>query len=224
MSDTGFSQESFEFLQNLAANNTSEWFQANRKAYETHLRKPFIALLEGLTLRLADAPVPLIGTAKTMFRINRDVRFSKDKTPYNTQVSGVLTASGAKSQNSGVVYLMIGQGGGMMAAGWHNLKAGDLAPFREAMVADAKSFSDMKEALKDNGLALETSNSLARMPRGFEYAEDHEHAEAIRLKSLLIQQDLKRADWTSDRIIGEAENFARAAMPLLTWGRAALGR
>jgi uncharacterized protein (TIGR02453 family) len=86
--------DAFAFLENLAANNDREWFNANKKTFATELERPFVHLLETLSARLADASRPLSGGKTTVFRMNRDVRFSDDKRPYKTNLSGLLTPSG----------------------------------------------------------------------------------------------------------------------------------
>ncbi|MEL6700467.1 MAG: DUF2461 family protein, partial [Pseudomonadota bacterium] len=97
MKDTqphGFTDKSFEFLEGLAANNDRDWFNEHKPTFQEYLETPFANLLEALSNRLADADVTLEGSKKTMFRMNRDVRFSEDKSPYKTAVSGLLTRDG----------------------------------------------------------------------------------------------------------------------------------
>lgn len=102
-----FTPKSFDLLERLESNNEKAWYNEHRKEIDTYIRKPFaLALaLELATERLEDTEVPLAGGAKTMFRQNRDIRFSKDKSPYSTHVSGLLTPSGCKAEKDGVVYI-----------------------------------------------------------------------------------------------------------------------
>ena len=215
----GFTGKSFELLEGLAANNEREWFHAHKSDIETHLREPFAALLEALTNRLSDAPRPLMGGAKTMFRMNRDVRFSEDKSPYKTAVSGMLTASGAKAEGGGVLYLQIDVEGGFMGSGFHMLSPKQLGPFRDAMIARADEWDDVLARLDAAGRTLDGENSLTSMPRGYAEHDGHRHAASIKLKSLLLREDLPKIAWTSGDVVDRAERLARDAMPLLTFER-----
>ena len=78
-------QNYISFFKGLEKNNYKEWFDEHRKEYDDYVRKPFIELIEALIPALLEIEPKLHTDAKkTLFRINRDVRFSKDKTPYNT--------------------------------------------------------------------------------------------------------------------------------------------
>ena len=87
--DHAFDIQSFDFLQDLSANNDRDWFHAHKTVFATRLERPFIHLLEALSNRLQDAPRPMSGGKATVFRMNRDVRFSEDKRPYKTNLSGL---------------------------------------------------------------------------------------------------------------------------------------
>ena len=102
---TLISETSFALLTELAANNSKEWYDAHKADIKTHCLTPFGEMLEHVSNRLIDGPLPLEGSTKTMFRMNRDVRFSKDKSPYKTSVSGMLTPSGTKAEIAGMVYV-----------------------------------------------------------------------------------------------------------------------
>jgi uncharacterized protein (TIGR02453 family) len=97
MVDLDFTPRSFELLEELAANNEKTWYDEHRDELQTYLRKPFAVVLELATDRLAETAVPFVGGAKTMFRQHRDIRFSKDKSPYSTHISGLLMPSGTKA-------------------------------------------------------------------------------------------------------------------------------
>src|SRR5579885_1530081 len=83
----GFSKETFKFLRGLKKNNTKAWFEAHRADYEQHLREPSKDLAEAMGAYFREHDMPITGNAKiSLFRINRDIRFSKDKSPYKTHV------------------------------------------------------------------------------------------------------------------------------------------
>ena len=152
-----------------------------------------------------------------MFRMNRDVRFSKDKTLYKTNVSGMLTPSGTKSEVSSIVYLHLQLGGGFVAAGYYNLSPKQLIPIRDAIVERAERFDEVLAELSQSGRRLDDDKMLASMPRGYAQHFEHRHAKHIRRKSLLIHQPLGEDDWISGDVIDHIERLARDAMPILTF-------
>lgn len=219
--DHAFDARSFAFLESLAANNARDWFTANKGVFTTRLEGPFIHLLETLGNRLADAPRPLSGGKATMFRMNRDVRFSADKRPYKTSLSGLLTPSGTKAEAGGLVYVQIDATGGFAAAGHYGLSPSELGPMREAMIARAGEFAAIKAGLAQAGRELDRSDSLTAMPKGFAEHAAHPHAAEIRLKSLILRKALGRELWLSGEVVEKVERLARDAMPLLAFAGAA---
>ena len=91
-----FSDKTFRFLDNLRKNNNREWFNEHKADYETHVRQPFLALIGDFQAPLAKISSHYVSDPRavggSLFRINRDARFSKDKSPYKTNVSGVIAA------------------------------------------------------------------------------------------------------------------------------------
>ena len=86
------------FFKALGFHQTKEWFEANRATYEDDLKRPMGDLVEDLSAAFAKAKMPLKGDRKaSVFRIHRDVRFAKDKSPYKTNAGAVLTRGGAKN-------------------------------------------------------------------------------------------------------------------------------
>jgi uncharacterized protein (TIGR02453 family) len=213
-----FDAQSFAFLETLAAHNDRGWFTANKAVFTTRLEQPFVHLLETLSNRLADAPWPVSGSKATVFRMNRDVRFSEDKRPYKTNLSDLLTASGTKKETGGIVYLQLDAIGGFAAAGYYGLSPAELGPIRDAMIARAGDFAAIKAGLAKTGRDLDRSDSLTAMPRGFAEHADHPHAAEIRLKSLILREDLGREHWLSGEVCDRVEQLARDAMPLLAFG------
>ncbi|APE26904.1 DUF2461 domain-containing protein [Aurantiacibacter gangjinensis] len=219
MADHGFTQKSFDFSDDLADNNHKEWFHGHQETFEEYVEQPFLELLSELSKRLSDSPVPLRGSAETMFRMNRDVRFTKDKSPYKTSISAVLTPSGTKQENGGLLYVQMGRDGGFCGAGWYKLDAGELKPFRKAMVKDAEAFDDVLAGLEKADRSLTSEESLTAMPRGFEEHSEHRHADHLKLKSLLVSEDLPKTAFNRGESIDRIADLASDAMPFLKWGR-----
>ena len=100
----------FDFLKELAKNNESEWFHANKKRYEAQVKEPFLNLLEEIVIKAVKFEPGLAATAikSMMFRINRDIRFSKDKSPYKTYLAATIGEGGTRNKIHPATYLHIG--------------------------------------------------------------------------------------------------------------------
>ncbi|RUV55391.1 TIGR02453 family protein, partial [Mesorhizobium sp. M5C.F.Ca.IN.020.14.1.1] len=105
---SGFGQKAIPFLKALDFHQSREWFLENRELFERELRDPFGDLVETLSERFTAAGLGLRGDRKkSLFRINRDVRFSRDKSPYNRHLSAILSPDGTKMEQ-GVFFVHIG--------------------------------------------------------------------------------------------------------------------
>ena len=103
-----FTSDFVQFFKELGGNNNKEWFDENRKRYETQVKDPFKKLIEDLITEIRkDEPELLVEAKDCIFRINRDIRFSKDKTPYKTQTSAVISPGGRKNMRVPGMYLEI---------------------------------------------------------------------------------------------------------------------
>ncbi len=101
-----FTEDYLDFFKELAPNNNKEWFDANRKRYETVVREPFKIFISELIIELANRdPEIQIEAKDAIFRINRDIRFSKDKTPYKLNNSAIISKEGRKNKNYPGIYI-----------------------------------------------------------------------------------------------------------------------
>lgn len=219
MSDLHFTPKAFELLEDLAANNHKEWYAQHRQEIEIYLRDPFARVLEETTQRLAQAKVPLSGGSRTMFRQHRDVRFSKDKSPYSTHVSGLLTPSGTKSEQEGLLFLQLDSSGGLMACGFYKLKTDQLTQIRDRILEQPDLFCRVLEDLDEAFLSLSDEDKLTKMPRGYEAHDKHLLAEYLKLKSLIAQTSLTREIWMSGDIVDRMVEVAKGCESLLAFGR-----
>lgn len=215
----GFTDRSFAFFEGLAAHNDREWVHANADILEDAVDAPFVEVLAALSDRLGDAEVALRGSRDTMFRLNRDLRFTKDKAPYNTHRGALLTPTGAKDEDGPLRYLHLDAGGGFAFCGWHAMEAGELEPMRRRILDRAEAFDDVLATLRDAGLDLDRDDALKSMPRGLKGEAAHRHAEVMKLKSLGTRRALPKVAWTSGDVIDRVERMARATMPLLAFLR-----
>ena len=213
----GFSRASFSFLRGLADNNNKVWFDAHRAEYEQHVREPFVEALEAAADATAGGPWELHGGRETMFRINRDVRFAKDKSPYKTSAGGLLTPSGDKRSNAGVAYLHLDSSGGFIACGYHQLSPTDLAPVRDRILQDADVFSVVLDGLATCGRKLSDDDSLRAMPRGYTQHADHRHAQHLRRRSFIVTENLTQKDWQSGAVIDKVAALSSDCAPLIAF-------
>lgn len=215
----GFTESTFTFLSQLTENNDSAWFRDNRETFDRSVDEPFVHLLEEVTGRLAGTGVELRGGAATTFRMNRDVRFSKDKSPYSTYRSGLLTPSGTKAESAGLVYVQLSADGGLLAGGLYKPKTSALDPLRQSMLDDPDRFSDVVDRLRESGHELDTSDAVKTMPRGFAEHAAHPHAPYLRLKQLVVMQPLPKTAWLDDTVADRVVGFALDVGPLLSFLR-----
>lgn len=219
---TGFTNQTFQILGELEANNTRDWYEENKDRLKEHARIPFSGLLGIATVLLDGSRYPLIGNDKTMFRQNRDVRFSKDKTLYKTYVSGLLSRSGTKKNMDGVAYAQVGPNGGRIAGGFYQLATADLNKVRDRMIVGAEQFAEITQTLEDKGFLLNRDNTLKTMPRGFKQHEEHPLAEFLKLKAFTVRAEQPKEVWISGDIVDRLVGLAETIGPLNAWIRDAL--
>jgi uncharacterized protein (TIGR02453 family) len=214
----GFGPKALPFLKALAFHQNKEWFEENRATYEADLKTPMGDLVEDLSAALAKAKIPLQGNRKSsLFRIHRDVRFAKDKSPYKTHSGAVMTRGGAKN-DFGLLYFHVALDGCFTAAGFYGPEPEPLARMRAAMVRAPKAWKQMVAKLATKGLVLDADNAMRRNPKGFETVEDPDIVAALRLKSLVARRSIPEARLAEPDLVADLAAFARDALPLLEWG------
>ncbi len=179
---SGFPADTVSFLNDLKANNNRDWFQANRARYEAAVKGPAADFVDAMKFRL-QAETSDVHTAK-IFRINRDIRFSKDKTPYNSHLHVMFRREGGRSslffglQSDGLVL-----GGGMM-----RFDKGQLAVYRDAVAGPAgERLDQILDGLMAEGGRL-NEPPLKRVPKPFE--QDHPRGALLRRKGCAIWHDM----------------------------------
>jgi uncharacterized protein (TIGR02453 family) len=200
-----FTRELFRFLQDLAANNDRDWFQANRDRYEQHVRQPalrFIAdfgpWVRAVSPHLVCDPRPSGGS---LFRIHRDVRFSADKSPYKTHAAIQFRHEAGKDAHAPGLYLHLEPGGCGAAAGVWRPPMPALRAIRAKVAAEPERWLAIVGA-PALGRMERFGERLQRVPAG--HAADHPAAEELKWKDWgawapLTQQDIIAGD-TMERI------------------------
>ena len=220
----GFGPRWAEFFRGLAEHQTKEWFEANRSLYDEDVLEPLRKLVASLTFAFEVAELPLRGDAKaSLFRLNRDIRFSKDKRPYKTNVGAVLTRDGTKSA-PGLLYLHIEPAGSFAALGFYIPGAPQLAAIREAIVADPARWRALEATLARQKLVLSRESALTRLPKGFDADAVAEVADAVRLKSFVVSRKLPQSSLRGPSLVDDIVAFAQAGLPLLSFGWSALAK
>ncbi len=174
----GFHEETLKFLVELKFNNTKEWFDENRGRYDRCIVEPSKAFVVALGERLKDISPDIIAEPKvnkSLFRINRDVRFSPDKSPYKTHVGIVFWEGPKKRMECPGFYMQIDPDSMMFAGGMHLLPKDMMEPFRKVVSEEkpAKELADIVEEVKGSGIEVGGLH-YKRTPRDF--TEDHSYS------------------------------------------------
>jgi uncharacterized protein (TIGR02453 family) len=214
----GFRDEAFDFLRDLAANNDRDWFKPRKQVYDDEVKWPLQCLLADVSQRAAEEGIPLrADPKKSLFRIYRDVRFSKDKSPYKPHGSAVFTRSGSKKESGGV-YVHIKPGECFFGGGFWKPEKQLLAAWRERIANEPATFLGVVDELTAKGLELEAPDYLKRMPRGYtDYAESPA-ADYLRYKGFFATRFVSDASTQTPAFAEEIIRLMRAVMPLLEYG------
>ena len=214
----GFGDKALPFLKALGFHQNREWFHDNKPIFEEHLNEPRGRLIDDLAARLSEKNIPLTCNRKTStFRINRDVRFAKEKHPYNTHVSAVITRSGTK-KDQGLLYFHVSPDDSFLAVGFYSMESDELRAFREAIVARKQQFDAALQPLLNLGFVFDRENSLKRTPRGFETITDPETIDLLRLKHLTLSRRFSGDRLKGAALLDDLVELAQAAQPFLNFG------
>jgi uncharacterized protein (TIGR02453 family) len=211
--DHVFTAELFRFLVELQLNNNREWFGANKARYEEHVKHPLAAFAAALAPRLAKI-APGYGQAK-VFRVHRDTRFSKDKTPYKTQAAAqfLRTSAGSDVHQPGF-YVHLEPGECFVAAGIWMPDAATLARIRAAIIAKPAAWAPLAK--------LEFwGESYARPPKGVD--PGHRFVADLMRKHYLTWVDLADEQVLGPAFLGRVEKACARMAPLVTFLDRALG-
>ena len=205
-----------DFLSRLQKNNNKTWFEGNRPAYEK-AKEQFEAFVDQLIIGLGS--VEDLGgiTAKDcVMRIYRDIRFSKDKSPYKLSMSASIGPGGKKSTRLTYYLHIEPPGASIIAGGLHAPDSAQITKFREAIDRDAKPFKDVvnNKAFKHNFGAVE-GEKLKTSPKGFD--RDHPEIELLRLKEVVAVQRLTDAKVLSPNFNGHVIDTFTAMKPFLDY-------
>ncbi len=217
MSDSYFTASTIAFLRDLKANNDRDWFNANKERYEEHVRMPAMKFIADFAPHLASISPHFVADPRpvggSMFRIYRDVRFSKDKSPYKTHVGLQFRHAAGKDVHAPGFYLGIEPGQSVEALGvWHpDGKA--LRRIREAIADDPEAWHDAVDAAAEAGLDGWYGESLVRAPKGYE--ADHPLIEDLKRKDFVVMPNLTEDQVTSGGFIERYAAACRGSRPFI---------
>jgi uncharacterized protein (TIGR02453 family) len=219
----GFPEAGLGFFAELGQNNTPEWFEAHRKVWDEEIVPAMLAWCGELAQRLQDTLpdlqfVPRVGGS--LYRLNRDLRFSKDKRPYKSSTAALLWDAAGEKYDSPGFYFSVAPGEVVFSGGIWQFEEARIDRFRKKLLAE-KSAAGLEEALADAkkaGMKIDGPEKLARPPRGF--GAEHPRAELSRHKGLVVAKSLEPGPWLHTReALDRSEEVARAYAPLHAWMR-----
>lgn len=208
----GFSDRALDFYAGLDADNTKTFWTEHKSVWETEVRDPMLAMLD----QLEDE----FGPAK-LFRPYRDVRFSKDKTPYKTH-QGALVSDPDAGDGVGW-YVHVDKDGMLVGGGWRAHDTAQVTRFREGVADDdGPELADLLAKVTAEGYTVD-GDPLKTRPRG--YPPDQPRLDLLRFRQLLVTRRLGAPRWlATPRALDEVRGAWRTIRPVTEWVAAHVGR
>jgi uncharacterized protein (TIGR02453 family) len=210
------SKDSLQFIDDLKANNNRDWFLDNKKRYEI-FKKDYHQLVSHFldAMKPFDPSLEMLEVKNCTFRINRDIRFSKDKSPYKDHL-GVWISSGVKGSNRSGYYVHIARSGSFIAGGFYCPEADDLKKVRKEI---AYFYEDLEEIISNKNFQKEfgdfdrnEKNVLKNPPRGYE--KEHPAIEFLKLKSFETSQKFDINEVTKEDFVTKMSKKLLVLKPL----------
>lgn len=206
-----------KFLKDLKKNNNKEWFDKNRKSYDV-AKADYLSFVGSLLSELKKTDPSLLGieAKQCVFRINRDVRFSKDKSPYKTNM-GAGISKGGKSMHVAGYYFHCEPGQCFLAGGIWMPESSILQKIRQEIDYNAEEFSNIvsnkKFVAQFKGLEKNKEYILSRPPKG--YADDNPAIEFLKFKSYIVSTPVTDEDLVNPKLIKQLAQFCNTLKPLI---------
>ncbi|MEM7355813.1 MAG: DUF2461 domain-containing protein, partial [Acidobacteriota bacterium] len=217
--------ELFEFLRDLAENNNRDWFQANKARYENDVREPMLQLISDFASPLRQISRHFVADPRrsggSLFRIYRDTRFAKDKTPYKTNVAAQFRHRQGKDVHAPGFYLSLEPGTVHAGTGLWHPDSKSLKTIREAIVERPRAWksaiggTDFRQTFEMYG------DSLKRAPKGFD--PEHPLIEDLRRKDFVGMKQFDEADAVRPDFSDRFADCCRKGAPLTRFLTQSLG-
>ena len=216
-------ETTLKFLKQLAKNNQKEWFDANRKTYETS-KAEFEAIVKSVIDKsvLFDPKLAGLEAKKCLFRINKDVRFSKDKSPYKLNMGASINPGGKKSEIPGY-YIHVEPGKSFLAGGSYQPMPDVLAAIRQEIDYNTAEFKKLLNAkdFKTYFKELEQEGKLKTAPKG--YDKNHPEISLLQHKNFIMVHQLKDEDVLNKNFPAYAAKVFKAMLPMNEFLRGCIG-
>jgi len=219
----GFPENGLRFLSGLKKNNNKEWFDARKDTYREEVVEPAQAFVVALGRRVQTISKGIIYDTRlngsgSVMRIYRDIRFSKDKTPYKDWLGIFFWEGKAKKMENPGYYVHVDPKASFVAAGHYHFSKQFIEPYREA-VSDARRGKELERILetivKTKGLLI-GGDHTKRVPRGFD--ADHPRAELLKLKGLYAYTEtIPRKQLTTPKFVDLSLGWCKKMAPLQNW-------
>jgi uncharacterized protein (TIGR02453 family) len=217
-----FTSDFDQFFKDLAKNNNKEWFDSNRKRYETSVKKPFADFVSAAIERIGKVDKEIRIEAKdAIFRINRDIRFSKDKTPYKTSCSAIISPAGRKDHSAPGLYFEFGPESMKIFGGAYMPDKEQLFGIRSAIMNDPKGFRKMIDAKPFTALFGEVRGEVNKvLPSEFKAAAKAEPY--IANKQFYVMSELPASTVMDAKLMDIVVAHHKALQPFNAWLAAAM--
>ncbi len=210
----GISKSTMQFLKDLSKNNNREWFTENKKRYED-AKAEFETFISGLIQQIAkfDPSVANLEAKKCVFRIYRDTRFSKDKTPYKPNFGAYLAERSTAVHEKAAYYLHLEPGKSFLAGGAYEPQAPWIHKIRQEIDYNTKDFKKIinATAFKNNFGELQ-GEKLKTVPKGF--PKDHPELSLLQYKSFLMMHKCDDKTVMADDFMKHASGVYKTMKPL----------
>ena len=210
-----FTPTLFKFLRDLNKNNNRQWFQDNKARYEAEVRDPLLGFVEGFAPHLAKLSPHFVADPRknggSMFRIYRDTRFSKDKTPYKTHAAAQFRHDRARDAHVPGFYLHLEPGSVFAATGTWRPDTASAKKIRDAIVAKPADWKRATSGKAIRAMCTFEGESLKRPPRG--YDPEHPLIEDLKRKDFLAVVAFSQGDVCGADFMGQFTKFCRAVSP-----------
>jgi uncharacterized protein (TIGR02453 family) len=211
----GFRQEAFDFLIELGLNNDRAWFTPRKADYEALLKAPLEAFCVALGEAFARRGIPMRADERSPFRIYRDVRFSKDKSPYKTNLGASFPWTGEGGGAGG--YLHLEPGASFTGGGMYHPSPARLAAWRQRVVSDR---AGVHAAIEEKGFAkaygkVYAETSLKKAPSGFDPADPD--VELLKLKDVVFGHPLADSEVFAKDLPERIASELAASLPVMRY-------
>ncbi len=216
-----YTPETLKFFRGIKRHPNKEWYEKNKHVYKTSYYEASSRLIEALSRTTEFQALGLRGSGKEgIFRLHRDLRFSKDKSPYKSHNGYIMSRSGSK-KDAGVFYMHVEPGASSLWMGYWLPEAKLLGRFRDWIAKHPDNYLEIESKLKARGLFFSTDEDLKKLPQAYRHIQDERLHPALKRRSHMVSEDVSDKELLdSPKLHKKIRDFARRSTPLMLWGAA----